>query len=66
MPLPLDNSGKVLPASELHYVKDGVFLILARDGNGHGRDAMLSKYKSMLHPPVPDVGLADVAVGVQT
>ena len=58
MPLPLDSSGKALPASELHYVKDGVFLILARDGNGHGGDATLSS--------IPAVGLADVAAGVQT
>ncbi|KAI9441308.1 esterase-like activity of phytase-domain-containing protein [Lactarius indigo] len=45
VPLPLDSAGKALGASELHYVKNGVFLVLARDGNGHGGDATLSAYK---------------------
>lgn len=46
VPLPLDSSGKTLGTSELHYVSNGVFLVLSRDGNGHGGDATLSAYKS--------------------
>ncbi|KAI9441277.1 hypothetical protein H4582DRAFT_2096708 [Lactarius indigo] len=34
VPLPLDSYGEKLPANELHYIKDGVFLVLARDNNG--------------------------------
>ncbi|KAI0055433.1 hypothetical protein BV25DRAFT_174050 [Artomyces pyxidatus] len=45
VPLPLDSSGKTLGASELHFVSDGVFLVLSRDGNGHGGDTTLSAYK---------------------
>ena len=48
VPLPLDSSGKTLGASELHFVKNGVFLVLSRDANGHGGGTTLSAYKSVL------------------
>jgi hypothetical protein len=55
VPLPLDSSGKTLGTSELHYVSNGVFLVLSRDGNGHGGDATLSAYKSVLYLLLPDL-----------
>ncbi|ETW75139.1 hypothetical protein HETIRDRAFT_455824 [Heterobasidion irregulare TC 32-1] len=45
VPLPLDTDNKTLGASELHFVSPGVFLVLARDGGGHGGDDTLSAYK---------------------
>ncbi|KAI0300504.1 hypothetical protein B0F90DRAFT_1917729 [Multifurca ochricompacta] len=54
VPLPPDSSGKALGASGLHYVSNGIFLVLSRDGNGHGGSATLSACK--LVPPFPASG----------
>ena len=48
VPLPLDADSKTLGASELHFVSPGMFLVLARDGGGHGGDETLSAYKCVL------------------
>lgn len=45
VPLPLNSKGNTLAASEIHFVSEGVFLVLARDGNGHGDDNHLSQFK---------------------
>ncbi|KAJ7150764.1 esterase-like activity of phytase-domain-containing protein [Mycena filopes] len=45
VPLPVSSSGKVEATSEIHFVADGVFLCLARDGNGHGGSGDNIKYK---------------------
>jgi len=45
VPLPLDSSSKTLGASELHLVGPDIFLVLARDSNGHGGDDTMSEYK---------------------
>ncbi|KAI8970883.1 esterase-like activity of phytase-domain-containing protein [Trametes punicea] len=45
VPLPLSNKGNTRAASELHFVSEGVFLVLARDGDGHGGDDAKSSYK---------------------
>jgi hypothetical protein len=45
VPLPLSSKGKVEATSEIHFVSDGVFLCLARDGNGHGGSGDDIKYK---------------------
>ncbi|KAL4250164.1 Phytase-like domain-containing protein [Abortiporus biennis] len=45
VPLPLSDKGNTLAASEIHFVHENVFLVLARDGDGHGGDDNQSKYK---------------------
>ena len=46
VPLPLNSKGtKIFAASDIHFVSKGVLLVLSRDGNGHGDDNTLSKYK---------------------
>lgn len=55
VPLPLNSKGNTLGASELHFIKDGVFLALSRDGNGHGGSPDLSPY--MQADSIPTVGL---------
>ncbi|KAI0674352.1 esterase-like activity of phytase-domain-containing protein [Trametes maxima] len=45
VPLPQSKKGKTLGSSELHFVSDGVFLVLSRDGDGHGGDDAKSSYK---------------------
>ncbi|KAJ7214480.1 esterase-like activity of phytase-domain-containing protein [Mycena pura] len=45
VPLPVSSSGKVEATSEIHFVSPGVFLCLARDGNGHGGSGDKIKYK---------------------
>jgi hypothetical protein len=45
VPLPVSSSGKVEATSEIHFVSAGVFLCLARDGNGHGGSGDNIKYK---------------------
>ncbi|KAF7291259.1 Phytase-like domain-containing protein [Mycena indigotica] len=45
VPLPVSSGGKVRSTSELHFVSPGVFLTLARDGNGHGGSGTDVKYK---------------------
>jgi hypothetical protein len=44
VPLPQNSKGYTLGASELHFVKHGVFLALSRDRNGHGGSPDLSSY----------------------
>jgi hypothetical protein len=43
--LPLTKKGKTQAASEVHYVKENVFLTLARDGSGRGGSDNTSSYK---------------------
>ncbi|KAG6909301.1 hypothetical protein DXG01_001245 [Tephrocybe rancida] len=45
VPLPLSSKNKTQASSEIHFVSPGVFLALARDGNGRGSDDDDSKYK---------------------
>ncbi|KAI0635217.1 esterase-like activity of phytase-domain-containing protein [Trametes polyzona] len=45
VPLPQSKKGKTRAASEVHFVSDGVFLVLSRDGDGHGGDDAKSSYK---------------------
>ena len=45
VPLPQDDSGDTLAQSETHYVSDGIFLVLARDGHGNGDNNDDSSYK---------------------
>ncbi|KAG6835222.1 hypothetical protein H0H93_003765 [Arthromyces matolae] len=45
VPLPQDSKGKTLASSDIHFISPGVFLALARDGNGHGDTTDSSKYK---------------------
>lgn len=49
VPLPTSKKGKTRAASELHYVSEGVFLVLSRDGNGHGDDEDDASYKCVRH-----------------
>ena len=51
VPLPLDSNSKTLDCSEIHFIGNGVFLALSRDGNGHGGDENLSTYKLVLSLP---------------
>jgi hypothetical protein len=45
--LPLTPSGKVAGQSEIHFISETQFLILARDsGAGHGQDESESKYRN--------------------
>jgi len=45
VPLPVTSKGKVLGASELHFVSENLFLALSRDGNGRGGSDTNSGYK---------------------
>ena len=45
VPLPTSASGKVLPASEVHFISEDIFLALARDSDGRAGDNTTSKYK---------------------
>ncbi|KAF9464214.1 esterase-like activity of phytase-domain-containing protein [Collybia nuda] len=45
IPLPLSSKGNTQASSELHFVSPGVFLTLARDGDGRGGDDNNTKYK---------------------
>jgi hypothetical protein len=45
VPLPLNKKGNTLASSEIHFVSKGIFLVLSRDGNGHGDDNLTSQYK---------------------
>ncbi|KAG6845603.1 hypothetical protein H0H87_006656 [Tephrocybe sp. NHM501043] len=45
VPLPLSSKNKTRASSEIHFVSPGVFLALARDGNGRGGDDDNSAYK---------------------
>ncbi|KAJ3478425.1 hypothetical protein NLI96_g9767 [Meripilus lineatus] len=45
IPLPQSKKGKTRASSEVHFVRDNIFLVLARDGDGHGGDETESSYK---------------------
>lgn len=45
VPLPLDSDDKTLASSEIAFVSENIFLVLARDSNGHGGDDTTSAYK---------------------
>ncbi|KAG5644764.1 hypothetical protein DXG03_007672 [Asterophora parasitica] len=45
VPLPQSSKNKTRASSEIHYVSPGVFLALARDGDGRGGDEVKSGYK---------------------
>lgn len=47
VPLPQSKKGKTYAQSEIHYLSPTTFLILARDGNGHGDDDTESSYKQI-------------------
>ncbi|KIP05896.1 hypothetical protein PHLGIDRAFT_128612 [Phlebiopsis gigantea 11061_1 CR5-6] len=47
VPLPQSKKNKTFAASEIHFVSEGVFLVLSRDGNGHGDDDSESSYKGI-------------------
>lgn len=49
VPLPTSKKGKTRAASELHYVSEGVFFVLSRDGKGHGDDDDDASYKCVRH-----------------
>lgn len=44
--LPQSKKGKTRGASELHFIQDDTFLVLARDGNGFGDTDSDSSYKN--------------------
>jgi hypothetical protein len=45
--LPILATGKVAGQSEIHYISDTQFLVLARDGDaGHGQEESESKYRN--------------------
>ena len=44
--LPQSKKGKTRGSSDLHFVQDGTFLVLARDGNGFGDTDSDSSYKN--------------------
>ncbi|KAJ3567531.1 hypothetical protein NP233_g6310 [Leucocoprinus birnbaumii] len=46
VPLPQSSKGNTRGCSEIHFVSDGVFLALSRDGNGRGDDDDDSDYKN--------------------
>ncbi|KLO16353.1 hypothetical protein SCHPADRAFT_901583 [Schizopora paradoxa] len=45
VPLPQDSSGDTLAQSEMHFISENVFFVLARDANGHGGNSDTSAYK---------------------
>jgi hypothetical protein len=45
VPLPQTSKGATLAQSEVIHLKDGVFMVLARDANGHGGNDPTSAYK---------------------
>jgi hypothetical protein len=47
VPLPQSDKGKTEASSEIHYLSNTTFLVLARDGDGHGGDDNNSKYKQV-------------------
>ncbi|KAF2644787.1 3-phytase [Massarina eburnea CBS 473.64] len=47
VPLPILTTGKVAGQSEMHFISDTQFLVLARDsGGGHGQDSSESIYRN--------------------
>ena len=51
VPLPQSSKGNTLAQSELLWLNDHQFLVLARDGNGAGDSDTGSKYKSVSRVP---------------
>ncbi|THH01971.1 hypothetical protein EW026_g830 [Hermanssonia centrifuga] len=47
VPLPQNSKANTLASSEIHFVSEGILLVLSRDGNGHGDDTTKSKFKSI-------------------
>ncbi|EJD55294.1 hypothetical protein AURDEDRAFT_140900 [Auricularia subglabra TFB-10046 SS5] len=47
VPLPQSDKGKTFAQSELHFLNGHQFLVLARDGDGHGDDDLKSAYKGI-------------------
>lgn len=45
VPLPQNKKGNTLAQSELHFISENTFFVLARDGDGHGGDDSKSSYK---------------------
>ncbi|EIN10940.1 hypothetical protein PUNSTDRAFT_133002 [Punctularia strigosozonata HHB-11173 SS5] len=45
VPLPQNSKGNTLAQSEMHFLSPTTFLVLARDGKGHGDDDTSSSYK---------------------
>jgi len=45
VPLPLDSKGNTLAQSEMHFISENIFFVLARDGDGHGGSSDKSSYK---------------------
>lgn len=45
VPLPQSKKGKTQGVSEVHFVSEGIFLALSRDGDGRGGDDNSSSYK---------------------
>jgi hypothetical protein len=45
VPLPQNSKGNTLAQSEMHFLSETVFMVLARDGNGNGGSPSLSSYK---------------------
>ncbi|GAA5856230.1 hypothetical protein JCM8547_000831 [Rhodosporidiobolus lusitaniae] len=60
--LPKSDS-KVFASSEVHYVKDGLFMVLARDGkgNGNGDSPSSEASKKQLTSNFKDIGLVSLA-----
>lgn len=47
VPLPLDSKENTLAQSEMHFISQNIFFVLARDGDGHGGSSDKSSYKSV-------------------
>lgn len=45
VPLPQSSKGKTRACSEIHFLGNGTFLALSRDGDGRGGDSDKSSYK---------------------
>jgi hypothetical protein len=47
VPLPQSKKGKTFSQSEIHFLSSTTFLVLSRDGNGHGDEDTESSYKQV-------------------
>ncbi|KAH7104719.1 hypothetical protein BKA62DRAFT_693179 [Auriculariales sp. MPI-PUGE-AT-0066] len=47
VPLPQSSKGKTRAQSEIYYLNNQQFLVLARDGDGHGSDELSTGYKNI-------------------
>jgi hypothetical protein len=63
VPLPLSGKGNAQGANEALFVGEGVFLVLARDGDGRGGDDNKSKYRQAdlvsILPPATNIANTD-------